>query len=455
MELTVKARKALKDLQNNTSIKHVAKRAEDISKLIASYRNSLNSASFLFGKVNLTDEQAKIFDRLLEQEKYIAARLENTKDFIIKDIDNRFVKQALSGARITKITIALMIANFIIGFLIASALANRISQASRNISDGLKVLAHGKGDLKFRFAKGSDDELGEATDWFNKFMDTLGSMISTVKESVNTIQESVTRVSSASEELSASCEETSQTTASLAATAEELEKTAQALEDTAGAVAENAEANEKTATEGFEHISILSQEILSIKEEFEAMTSKIKELQQEAESIKSIVSVINDIADQTNLLALNAAIEAARAGEHGRGFAVVADEVRKLDEKTTAQTRNIEEIISGISSKIENYVESVSRNSKKILEASQYAEKTLQKFKMVKDHSSDTKVRIDHIHRALQEQKIATTQVSQGLHEINLAVEEASKALFEITTSIRDVLEKIDELKGITDGFEV
>ncbi len=80
MELTVKARKALKDLQNNTSIKHVAKRAEDISKLIASYRNSLNSASFLFGKVNLTDEQAKIFDRLLEQEKYIAARLENTKD---------------------------------------------------------------------------------------------------------------------------------------------------------------------------------------------------------------------------------------------------------------------------------------------------------------------------------------------------------------------------------------
>ena len=455
ISLTKRATDSLKDLKNNTSDRQLIKEVSRISGMIEAYKKELSSASAVFGNVNLSASQSREFNQIMSQGDAISERLEKAKNSILQALDNQFAQQASSSKKITSFTIALMIINFIVGFAIALVLSNRISETSKKLSNGLKELAEGKGDLRFRFEKGSNDELGEATSWFNRFMDTLRDMITTVKDSVQAVQDSVTRVSSASEELSASLEETSQTTATLAATAEELERTAQELENTAQAVTENAEVNKQTAAKGYEYINTLTREISRVKEEFEAIASNIKELHSQAEAIKSIVSVINEIADQTNLLALNAAIEAARAGEHGRGFAVVADEVRKLAEKTTAQTRNIEDIIKGISSRIEGYVESVSRSSESILKVSQYAEETMRMLEEVKERSSDTRTRVEEIYQALQEQKIATSQVSQSLHEINIAVEEASKALIDITDSIKDVVKKVEELKGLTDGFTV
>ncbi len=451
---TEKELRELEDFIKNTKDSQGRKIIEILNS-IENFKNTINYALNNFGKVNLSSNQIKIINGIDTEGNAISDSLRKLRETLTKRLDSKLIHQAQEGSKISRITIIIMMINLIIGLALAWSVSNRVVTVSKNLSNGLKEIAQGQGDLRMRMKVESSDELGEAVGWFNKFMDTLSVMIKNVKEATDAVEESITKTSAAAEELSATVEETSQTTSNIAAAAEELEKTATELEESAKSVAEKAESNEKAATQGYEYIRNLTEQILKIKGEFERMAIQIRKLREGAESIKEVVSVINDIADQTNLLALNAAIEAARAGEHGRGFAVVADEVRKLAEKTTTQTRNIEEIINRISKDIEGYVSLVEENTDKILDVSKFAEETIEILNEVQKESREAREQVEAIHQALKEQKIATTQVSEGLAEINIAVEEASKALVDITESIKGVVDKVEKLKELTDGFTV
>jgi len=457
IELISKAEKNLLLVKKYfTSIKEtkLSKDTEKVEKELINLKLTLRKIQEEFNS-GTSKENKRLIGIIENEGNYVSENLQKLKDAIIQKLDEKLIEQTREGNRISKLTLGLMGFNLAVGLILALIVSNNIISETRKLVEGLKELAQGRGNLKVRLKVESNDEIGEAVRWFNKFMDTLSSMIREVKDATNTVEASITRTSSASEELTKTVEKTAQTTSNISAAAEELEKSASALEESAKCVAEKAESNEQAAEEGYNHINELTSQILGIKNEFERMAHHIKELRSGAESIKEVVSVINDIANQTNLLALNAAIEAARAGEHGRGFAVVADEVRKLAEKTTAQTKSIEEIISKISRDIENYVSLVEHNTRKIMDVSKFAEETMEILNKVKEESKEAKEQIDMIYHALQEQKTATIHVSEGLAEINIAVEEASKALLDITESIKGVVDKVEKLKEITDGFTV
>ncbi len=455
LSLIREAEGELKKLLSASKDPRVQKAVAHIEAKIKRLKGLLKSAKENFGSIALSSRQKSMVNSITSEGDGISSNMRKLREALAGELDRNLLSQAHSGAVISRIAVAIMLFNLVVGFIIAMYLSNRVATASSKLVEGLKELAQGRGDLTKRFKVESNDELGEAVMWFNRFMDTLTSMISDIQKASKSVKDMVSTSTAATEELSATVEETSQTTSTIAAAAEELDRTAAELEASAKDVEGKAQDNEEVASDGHAKMKALREQISSMVEEFEVMASRIGELKESAEMVNNVVSVINDIADQTNLLALNAAIEAARAGEHGRGFAVVADEIRKLAEKTTSQTRNIEEIINRITDDIVEYVGVVEKNTQKMEGIASLASETLDALNRVKESSAESRQRINACARAVEEQKIATTHISQGLSEINIAMDEASKAIAELATSMRDILERVEKLQSVVEGFKV
>jgi methyl-accepting chemotaxis protein len=180
----------------------------------------------------------------------------------------------------------------------------------------------------------------------------------------------------------------------------------------------------------------------------------MQELGNQAQSIGGVMSVISDIADQTNLLALNAAIEAARAGEAGRGFAVVADEVRKLAEKTMSATQEVGANISAIQNSAHTNIREVGEAAKAITEATELANTSGQALAEIVDLASANSAVVASIATAAEEQSATSEKINQALEEINKITGEAadgmhqsSRALHELSQTAQELHRAIEELK--------
>ncbi|MFO0729980.1 MAG: methyl-accepting chemotaxis protein [Nitrospiraceae bacterium] len=228
-----------------------------------------------------------------------------------------------------------------------------------------KDIAKGEGDLTKRVPVEGDDEIARLGGYFNEFIEKLQKMIKKVAHVTD-------KVASASVELSATAEEISKGTENLTSRASQTAAAVEEMNATVGQVAQNsgkaaslAQDTVKTAQEGGAVVSSTISGMQHLSEAVSNSATIIAELGRSSDQIGEIVRTIEDIADQTNLLALNAAIEAARAGEQGRGFAVVADEVRKLAERTTKATKEIGDMIRQIQHDTRGAVDSMQQGTQR------------------------------------------------------------------------------------------
>lgn len=267
-------------------------------------------------------------------------------------------------------------------------------------------------------------------------------------------------VASATELLSASADDQaqgaqkqrSQTTA-VAAAMEQMTGTVLAVAQNAYATSEAADQAKDSATDGAAMVSKAVDAILEVAESAEQLGADIGELNGQAGEIGRIIGVINDIADQTNLLALNAAIEAARAGEAGRGFAVVADEVRKLAEKTMTATKEVEEAILAIQRGSNHAMESMQQTEKQVNQSTELSNQAGEVIHQIMSNITDMVARVTQIATAAEQQSSAAEDINKSIDEIAEIASEADEAAGQAAEATRELAGLAQELLGVSKGF--
>ncbi len=318
-----------------------------------------------------------------------------------------------------------------------------------------KDIAQGEGDLTKRVPVAGNDEISQLGVYFNLFIEKLQKMIGKVAHVTD-------KVASASVELSATAEEISKGTDTLtsrasqtAAAVEEMNATVSQVAQNSGKAATLAQETVKTAKEGG---TVVSDTISGMRHLSEAVSNSatiIAELGKSSDQIGEIVRVIEDIADQTNLLALNAAIEAARAGEQGRGFAVVADEVRKLAERTTKATKEIGDMIRQIQQDTRGAVESMQQGTQKVSGGVELVNKTGEALTRIVQMVSESADMIRQIAVASEEQSVATQQIATDIENVAKVTRESASGANESAKASHDLSQLAVELQGIVGAFKV
>ena len=320
------------------------------------------------------------------------------------------VTVAMSIATIAVVTIIL--ATF---FIVRTLFTRPMMQLNEIAND----LANGEGDLTQRLAIKSQDELGELAGHINSFLKKLQSAVGTVVTSADEVRDSLGSASRSADEnkalLNQQSHELGQAAESIQAMSRRLGRMSESAQGLANATADartEAAAADRVADEAVNAVTSL----ISKMEESEAAIASLRE---QSESIGSVLGVIEGIAEQTNLLALNAAIEAARAGEQGRGFAVVADEVRTLASRTQESTEEIKGIIDGLQQGAQNAVHTMERSQEDVSESANQINIVKQSLAQIVSHMERITSTNTEVTEEIVEQSNVASGVSSNIDELN------------------------------------
>ncbi|MDO6708865.1 methyl-accepting chemotaxis protein [Photobacterium sp. 1_MG-2023] len=341
--------------------------------------------------------------------------------------------KATEEASQSELLTRLILTSIVITLAVLAAVAWLVGYLFRDlgrVSDALAEIATGEGDLTQRLEPRSDDEVGQLAHNFNRFVGNMHGMVMRLRDVSQSLSSQAHQTASQAEERSTRIRHQQDEINMVATAINEMAAATQEIAGNADNTARTSTDTVKAAEHGAEQVEQSQSSTTSLAGEVETATDVISELNHHAQSITTILSTIQNIAEQTNLLALNAAIEAARAGEQGRGFAVVADEVRVLSQRTHASTQEIQQMIETLQQTTGRAV-GIMDDSRRLAETS------------VDDANSAS--------ASLTQIISAITNISDMATQIASAAEEQSSVTSEITRNtegIRDVSNELAQEAG-------
>jgi methyl-accepting chemotaxis protein len=343
--------------------------------------------------------------------------------------------------------------SIVLTVVLVSVFANRISRPIIDVRDIALLVA--QGDLTRNVAIHTKDEIGELGAAFNRMIADLRATILNVQESSSSVASASAEISTSTEQMAAGAQEQTSQASEVASAVEEMTKTIVENSRNASDTAQSAQHTRRTAEDGYSVVQETIEGMRRIADVVKHSASTVIELGKSSDQIGQIVSVIDDIADQTNLLALNAAIEAARAGEQGRGFAVVADEVRKLAERTTKATKEIADMIKKIQSDTGGAVESMEEGTKKVDEGIELAERAGQSLQGIVAMVQKVNDMVTQIAVASEQQSTASEQISKNVEGISSVTQQTASSTDQVARAAEDLNRLTENLQHLVARFKI
>ncbi|MFM2478777.1 methyl-accepting chemotaxis protein [Celerinatantimonas sp. MCCC 1A17872] len=352
-------------------------------------------------------------------------------------------KQMLSHmAELQHVALVVMVVAFIVALAFGFYVPRKLTNDIENVTRRIKEIAEGDGDLTQRINSNAKDELGSLAHQFDDFVERLRVIIRSVSNQSNALggmTDSLGNVSDKAKNITHSLVKTSEY---IVSAANEMTMSNQQMEETARTSAEEVDHSMAVSKQGQEAVVSASRAIESLSDDIEKTLTRSSELEQSSSAISSVLEVIRTIAEQTNLLALNAAIEAARAGEQGRGFAVVADEVRTLATRTQDSTNEIETIIDQLKN-------NVTASSNSIQGCRKNADGAIATFNEVSQIFNTLSGSFQHVQEMVQQTAQGASEqstVSQSIMHNLLELKEQTDGVEEVSNMVSSHSEQIQEL---------
>ena len=323
------------------------------------------------------------------------------------------------------------------------------------LRDRVQEIADGDGDLTRRVEVNSSDELGELGRNFNRFADKIHKTMVNVSAATREVAAAATEIAASAEEMAAGLQRQEQQTTRVSAAVEEMSASVQEVAHKGQAARAAADESQGDAVQGGQVVDQTVTEIKAIADEVTRSAAAVASLGQKSEQIGQIIEVINDIAEQTNLLALNAAIEAARAGEHGRGFAVVADEVRKLAERTTKATEEVAGSIKEIQADTRTAVQQIESGSARVAKGVDLANSAGNALGRITHSSQGLSGMVQSIAAAAEQQSATSAEIARSVEEINAVTRESAQGADQAAKAATMLSQQGERLQALVSVFRL
>jgi methyl-accepting chemotaxis protein len=366
-------------------------------------------------------------------------------------LDN--VNQAASAQRIKSLFAAFIVSLPLLAF-IWLFVRNVVTIPLDQMVAGLRSIASGEGDLTRRLEVKGKDEIGEASAVFNDMMAKFGSLVRQVSESAGQVSAAAHDLSMSANTVTEGSHRQDQMSATAANAVENVVSSISEIAHSTERVHEQSRESERRSAEGNQSLSKLIGEVGMVESTVKQIADSVTEFVTSTAAITNMTREVKDIADQTNLLALNAAIEAARAGEQGRGFAVVADEVRKLAEKSSSSASEIDTITRSLAQQSDTVKLAIENGLAHIASSQRSVETVAEVLAAAANSVTEVGHGLDTIASATEEQRRVFTDVATNIEAIAEMARENSGTVEQTSASARQLEELANMLQSAVGRFK-